>query len=205
MNEKDRGFQGRSTPGQMGQTDTTRTSTTQTFGTGATDRDMDRDRTVGASTAYGGSTVAGATTRDSLGDNRDGLGRDRTDAVATDETGKLISADKVIGTAVYNAAGDRLGTVDSIMLNKYSGRVAYAVMSFGGFLGIGERYHPLPWDVLTYDEEKGGYNIDLTPEKLRSAPSYSRDELLHLDLGRPEQRRQLHDYYGVGGTTGTRL
>lgn len=135
-----------------------------------------------------------ASSHHELGDNRDGMGRDRTDTVAADETGKLISADKVIGTAVYNAGGNRLGTIHSVMLHKISGRVAYAVMSFGGFLGIGERFHPLPWDVLTYDEDKGGYNIDKTEDQLRSAPHYSREELDQLDYG----KSGIRDYYGVG-------
>ncbi|MDO9488174.1 MAG: PRC-barrel domain-containing protein [Sphingomonadaceae bacterium] len=127
-------------------------------------------------------SAAGATSAESLGDNHDGLGRDRTDRVAADETGKLISSDKVVGTAVYNGAGEHLGSIYSVMLHKISGRVAYAVMSFGGFLGLGERYHVLPWDVLTYDEEKGGYNIDKSGDELRSAPHYSRSELDELDF-----------------------
>ncbi len=142
------------------------------------------------------SAPAGTTSHHDVGDNRDGMGRDRTDQVASDETGKLISAEKVIGTAVYNPGGERLGTIHSVMLHKISGRVAYAVMSFGGFLGLGERYHPLPWDVLTYDEDKGGYNIDKTDEQLKGAPHYSREELDFLDYGRSGP--QIRDYYGVG-------
>ncbi|MBV8972354.1 MAG: PRC-barrel domain-containing protein [Sphingomonadaceae bacterium] len=131
-----------------------------------------------------------------MGDNRDGLGRDRTDDVTADESGTLISADKVIGTAVYDASGERLGTIDSIMLNKRSGKVAYAVMSFGGFLGIGERYHPLPWDVLTYDERKSGYNVQHSADDLRHAPNYSRDEVDTFDGG-SDRRREVDSYYGV--------
>jgi hypothetical protein len=67
-------------------------------------------------------------------------------------------------------------------------------MSFGGFLGIGEKYHPLPWNVLTYDESKGGYNIDLTSEQLRSAPSYSRDELMRFGSSTSDDR--VDTYYG---------
>jgi sporulation protein YlmC with PRC-barrel domain len=93
------------------------------------------------------------------------------------ETPQLIAAEKVRGTSVYNSAGDNLGSIHDLMIDKRAGRVAYAVMSFGGFLGIGEKYHPLPWNTLTYDESKGGYNIDLTSDQLRLAPSYSRDEL----------------------------
>ena len=145
-----------------------------------------------------------------LGDNRDGAGRDRTDAVRKDESGTLISADKVVGTAVYDAAGERLGTIDSVMLNKRSGEVAYAVMSFGGFLGIGERFHPLPWDVLTYDQGKGGYNIQHSADDLRKAPNYGREEVSNFDYD--QRGGEIDDYYGVnvarggsrtGGTAGT--
>jgi sporulation protein YlmC with PRC-barrel domain len=112
------------------------------------------------------------------------------------ETQNLISADKVEGTPVYNARGDRLGTVYDIMIDKRSGRVAYAVMSFGGFLGIGEKYHPLPWDALTYDPDKGGYNIDLTEDQLRRAPTFTADEL--ADFGRNGDDRGLSDYWSHG-------
>jgi len=119
---------------------------------------------------------------DSMGtyDARSDLNRGEIRDEHIEETGDLISAEKVIGTSVYNAKGDDLGTIHDLMIDKREGSVAYAVMSFGGFLGIGEKYHPLPWDVLTYDESKGGYNIDLTEEQLRSAPSYSGVELGRL-------------------------
>ena len=113
-------------------------------------------------------------------DARSDLNRGEIRDEHIEETGDLISAEKVIGTSVYNAKGDDLGTIHDLMIDKREGSVAYAVMSFGGFLGIGEKYHPLPWDVLTYDESKGGYNIDLTEEQLRSAPSYSGVELGRL-------------------------
>ena len=72
-------------------------------------------------------------------------------------SGSLIPAEKVIGTDVYNMDGEHLGTVDDVMIDKISGKAIYAVMSFGGFLGIGEKQHPLPWSALTYDKGKGGY------------------------------------------------
>src|ERR687898_912245 len=90
--------------------------------------------------------------------------------VATDETSSLISSDKVEGTAVYDRRGEKLGSIHSVMIDKISGKVAYAVMSFGGFLGIGDRYHPLPWHVLTYDTRQGGYVVDLDPSMLKGAP-----------------------------------
>ena len=76
--------------------------------------------------------------------------------IATNETHELISSDKVEGTAVYDRNGNKLGTVSNVMLDKRSGQVAYAVLSFGGFLGMGSSYHPLPWNQLTYDFEPGG-------------------------------------------------
>jgi PRC-barrel domain len=116
-------------------------------------------------------------------------------SVATDETDRLIASNKVEGTAVYNRQGERLGEVDNFMVDKYSGQVAYAVMSFGGFLGIGESYHPLPWRVLTYDTGLGGYVVDLDKDKLQGAPSFTRDET--PDWGNRDWGTRVHDYYGV--------
>ena len=81
--------------------------------------------------------------------------------VATDETDSLIAASKVNGTSVYNTAGDNLGSIYDVMIDKVSGQVSYAVLSFGGFLGIGEDYYPLPWSMLTYDTGQGGYVVDM--------------------------------------------
>ena len=117
-----------------------------------------------------------------------------TGQVATDETDRLIASDKVEGTAVYNRAGERLGSVYNVMIDKFSGQVAYAVMSFGGFLGIGERYHPLPWRSLTYDTGLGGYVVDVGRERLEGAPSYGRDE---APWGDPAYGRRVSDYYGL--------
>jgi sporulation protein YlmC with PRC-barrel domain len=93
--------------------------------------------------------------------------------VATDETTNLISADKVTGTNVYNRQGEKLGDVYDVMLNKTSGQVAYAIMSFGGFLGMGESYHPLPWRSLSYDTRLDGYVVDIDRDRLKSAPHYA--------------------------------
>ena len=114
--------------------------------------------------------------------------------VNADETDRLIASDKVEGTAVYNRAGERLGSVYNVMIDKFSGQVAYAVMSFGGFLGIGERYHPLPWRALTYDTGLGGYVVDVTREQLEKAPSFGRDE---APWGDPSYGRGVSGYYAV--------
>jgi len=90
-----------------------------------------------------------------------------------DETDRLISSEKVESTAVYDRRGERLGTVHHLMIDKYTGQVAYAVMSFGGFVGIGESYHPLPWKMLTYDTRLAGYVVDLDRKRLEGAPSYT--------------------------------
>ena len=92
------------------------------------------------------------------------------EGVATDETRRLIASSKVEGTAVYDRAGDEIGTIHNFMVDKVSGQVAYAVMSFGGFLGLGESYHPLPWRALTYDTRLGGYVVDIDRTKLADAP-----------------------------------
>jgi hypothetical protein len=118
-----------------------------------------------------------------------------TRTVATDETSSLISSDKVEGTAVYDRRGEKLGSIHSVMIDKISGKVPYAVMSFGGFLGIGDRYHPLPWHVLTYDTGQGGYVVDLDRSKLEGAPTYGASET--PDWSDRRWGRQVHDYYGA--------
>jgi len=115
---------------------------------------------------------------------------------ATEETERLIASNKVEGTAVYNRQGDRLGTVHNFMVDKRSGQAEYAVMSFGGFLGIGESYHPLPWKVLTYDTNQGGYVVDLDKDMLEKAPSYRSGDEPRYDRAYGEQ---VNSYYGVGG------
>jgi hypothetical protein len=87
----------------------------------------------------------------------------------------LIAADKVEGTNVYNRQGEKLGSVDDILIDKASGRAIYAIMSFGGFLGMGEKHHPLPWMALKYDSKMSGYVVDLDKKVLEDAPNYDSD------------------------------
>src|SRR5207244_13403419 len=105
--------------------------------------------------------------------------------VDTRETARLIASDKVEGTPVYRSNGGRVGQIERVMIDKFSGKVAYAVMSFGGFLGIGEDYYPLPWSVLTYDPDLGGYKVNLTEQQLKNAPKYSQ----HEDWNRSDRAR----------------
>jgi sporulation protein YlmC with PRC-barrel domain len=108
--------------------------------------------------------------------------------------GNLIAAEKVEGTNVYNPQGDKLGTVDDIMIDKVSGKAIYAVMSFGGFLGIGEKNHPLPWSTLKYDSSKGGYVVNLDKKVLEKAPTYDRTADF---VWTPDYGREVDRYYGA--------
>jgi sporulation protein YlmC with PRC-barrel domain len=110
-----------------------------------------------------------------------------------DEDAAVISASKVTGTNVYSTDGDHLGEIYDVMLDKRSGNIAYAVLSFGGFLGIGERYHALPWSTLKYDTRQGGYVVGLTIDQLKEAPTFSADDL--PASGDRAYETHLHDYY----------
>jgi uncharacterized protein YrrD len=109
------------------------------------------------------------------------------------ETASLISASKVTGSNVYTAAGESLGDIHDVMLDKQSGKIAYAIMSFGGFLGMGTKYQPLPWSTLTYDVQKGGYVVPMSKATLEAAPTIdTHDPTTSADRTR---ERTLHDYY----------
>ena len=90
----------------------------------------------------------------------------------SDTGGTLIAANQVNGTSVYNRQRESLGSIYDVMIDKTSGEAQYAIMSFGGFLGMGESYHPLPWKALTYDTAQGGYVVNLTKQQLEGAPYY---------------------------------
>ena len=104
-----------------------------------------------------------------------------------------IRAKKVIGTDVKDASGRAIGTVEDIVLDKLSSNIMFAVVGFGGFLGIGEKFHPVPWSTLDYDESEGGYVISMTKDELKAAPAYSMDELVQGDG--TQFRDRVYDYY----------
>ena len=112
-----------------------------------------------------------------------------------DTGGELIAATKVNGTAVYNLDGERLGSVYDILLDKRSGHADYAILSFGGFLGIGDRYHPLPWSQLRYETKLGGYVVGLDRGKLEAAPIYDNSD---LDVWGGSHTRDDDRYYDNG-------
>ena len=116
-------------------------------------------------------------------------------AMEARETGTLIGSDKVEGTAVYGADQNKIGSIERVMIDKQTGKVSYAVLSFGGFLGIGDDHYPLPWQSLKYDTRIGGYRTGVTEDQLRGAPKYQNDN--EWNWGDAGATRALNDYYGV--------
>ncbi|RYI32776.1 MAG: PRC-barrel domain containing protein [Acetobacteraceae bacterium] len=104
----------------------------------------------------------------------------------------MVSSADVNGTEVYSPTGDHLGEIDHLMIDKNSGQIAYAVMSFGGFLGIGADTHPVPWKKLRYDVNLGGFVTDITQEQLTGAPSWT-----DTGVDDPTYRERSYSYYGV--------
>lgn len=111
------------------------------------------------------------------------------------EKNRLISADKVEGTAVYNTKGEDLGHVSEIMIDKISGEVAYAVLKYGSVMGIGGKLFALPWNILKYNTRFGGYVVDIPEDRLKSAPSF--DQNNPPDMADASWTKQIHDYYGT--------
>ena len=105
----------------------------------------------------------------------------------------MVTARGLEGTTVYSITGEKVGDIEDLMIDKVSGKVAYAVLAFGGFLGMGERHHPLPWSILSYDAARNGYVVGLDKEILKDAPSFgSSDDVSWADEG---WGRRVHDYY----------
>lgn len=115
----------------------------------------------------------------------------------TTESGhtRAIRANKVIGTTVRNAAGESIGKVEDVVLDKQSNNIMFAVVGFGGFLGMGEKYHPVPWSTLNYDDTQNAYVVDFTKEQLEAAPAGSIDELTTGDG--TGYRDRTYDYYNT--------
>jgi hypothetical protein len=106
----------------------------------------------------------------------------------------LIASDRVEGTAVYNREGEKLGSIENFMVDKLTGKVEYANLSFGGLFGMGASIHPLPWGVLDYVPEQNGYVVDLDKAKLEKAPKYERGAEPAFDR---DYNRNVNDYYGL--------
>ena len=108
-----------------------------------------------------------------------------------------ILASRVNGTNVYNSAGDKIGHVEDVVLDKQSNRIMFAALGIGGFLGIGEKFHPVPWSVLDYDKDKGGYIVPLSTDVLKNAPTSDLSDLTKNDGKLGDLRETSYAYYKV--------
>jgi hypothetical protein len=105
---------------------------------------------------------------------------------------QCISSEDIHGTEVYGPTGNNIGEIDHLIIDKLSGRVAYAVMSFGGFLGLGHSHYPIPWGALTYDTSLGGFKTNITEQQLKDAPEFSDDSWQDRSW-----EEQTHRHYGA--------
>jgi PRC-barrel domain len=117
-----------------------------------------------------------------------------TGSIDQRETTSLIGSDKVEGTAVYGPDREKIGSIERVMIDKMSGKVAYAVLSFGGFLGMSEDFYPVPWSTLDYDTSLGGYRVNFTRDQLDRAPKYTESQGWNWSR---ENDRKVYDYYGA--------
>ena len=104
----------------------------------------------------------------------------------------LISSEQVEGTSVFDRNGEKVGKIDHLMIDKKTGHVTYAVMSFGGFMGLGHSHYPIPWGALTYDRSLGGFRANITEQQLKDAPDFSDDSWEDRDWA-----KRTHSHYGV--------
>jgi len=116
-----------------------------------------------------------------------------TDASRRTSSQPLIASDRVEGTTVYSPDGKSIGSIRRLMIEKVGGKIAYAVMSFGGFLGLGSEEYTIPWNKLKYDTALGGYRTDVTEEQLRGSPTFYRSK--DYDWSDRNRERELYDYW----------
>ncbi len=146
---------------------------------------------VGAAAAVGVAAAAAGAAK-LIQQRRSGTEDDFQLRLETDENVRLISSTKVEGTPVVGTNGETLGNIQSFMVDKYTGRVAYAIMKFGGTMGVGASLFPLPWPILEYDVEKDGYALDITKDQLANAPRFEANDEPEFS---PEYRRTLISFY----------
>lgn len=114
----------------------------------------------------------------------------------------LIAASKVEGKSVFDPSGEKLGTVKDIYIDKTSGEVEFAALSFGGVLGVGQKFHPLPWGAMDYDTVKDGFVVNIDKNELERSPAYEQERLTGADFG---WGAEVRDYYAnTGGFNSSR-
>ncbi|MGH7231907.1 MAG: PRC-barrel domain-containing protein [Nitrospiraceae bacterium] len=106
----------------------------------------------------------------------------------------IFSASSLNGVAVRNAAGEDLGEIKDLVLDVESGRLAYAVLSFGGFLGLGDKYFAIPWSALSLSRDDQIFILDVPREKLENAPGFDKDNW--PDMAETQWETVIHSYYG---------
>jgi sporulation protein YlmC with PRC-barrel domain len=107
---------------------------------------------------------------------------------------EIISAEKVVGVAVFDLSGDKIGSIKEVYIDKYTGHTEFVSMAYhGGLFGMGEKYHPLPWSKLKYDTDLQGFVVDIDRQTLEGAPVYEDDRLKGGPMGWGEEVR---GYYG---------
>lgn len=108
-------------------------------------------------------------------------------------THDLIESDKVVGTNVYRDGGEKIGKIERLMIDKVGGQVAYAVMSFGGFLGLGHEHYPVPWPRLDYDPKLEGFRVNISDQELKNAPKFDPGD----DWADAKEGETIYGYYRV--------
>jgi sporulation protein YlmC with PRC-barrel domain len=143
--------------------------------------------------------IAGKSEQAAIDSKSNGGGPDQGHRGDADRSASpVIEADRVEGTSVYDSNGKHIGVVERLMIDKVSGRVAYVVMSFGGFLGLREGEYFIPWGALAYDTHLQGYRTNITEEQVRSAPDFYRAP--DWRWSDPGKERELHKHYGLDYT-----
>ncbi|KTD16198.1 PRC-barrel domain-containing protein [Legionella jordanis] len=111
---------------------------------------------------------------------------------------QIVNADQVIGVEVKNQQGENLGKIEALMLDKFEGKVSYVVLSFGGFMGMGDKLFAMPWSIFKYDENKGCFVISVDKETLRNSPGFDKNHW--PDMSNPTWGANINKYYGIAQT-----
>ena len=107
---------------------------------------------------------------------------------------RVMGASTLTGDKVVNGAGETIGKINEIMIDTPRGRVAYAVLSFGGFLGIGDKLFAIPWERLSLDEDNHVFVLDVDKDTLKNAPGFDKNNW--PDMSVPAWGQQVYRYYG---------
>jgi sporulation protein YlmC with PRC-barrel domain len=115
---------------------------------------------------------------------------------AKNERADIYRASKLIGADVENLQGEKLGDIKDVVLDPETGRITYAVLSFGGFMGLGEKYFAIPWSALTSKAgEKGDFVLNVDKEKLKNAPGFDKNNW--PNMADRNWAQQVYTYYGI--------